>query len=510
MAKWWDTTKRFASNLMPTSFPFAPLIKTPMVSPKDAMKTAEAYVDPSRLIFGRPILPYNPSILVSRKGLSIFDDMKRDEQVKACLAFKKAAILSPGWEVVSPGDEKADWEVTEFVRDNFMRLDRGLPKSLKKILTAQEYGYSVTEKIYASDAEWAPGKLVLSRLSSVKPHYFDFNVSPWGELLNLIQRNVPGGMGIGNPLPPDKFVVYSHDQEFENFYGRSDLEAAYRAWWVKDNVYKWFAVYLERYGMSPLFALYNPNVYQPGQLDELKKVIKGIQNATLGIIPRSGADDLELWSQEISGQSRGVFMAALGRFDADIGKALLVPSLIGAGGDQTSQGEGSKGSYARSKTHFELFLTVVDEERKALAADAINSQLIPQLCDLNWAGLKAYPEFKFLPLDSDTKYELYKLWSELVAGKVVNRIEDDETHIRKALGMPENDNPVLEPLPDPSKLPGDNAPGKDSAASSDAKPKKVPPEEQSAEMKQFAEEHDAVWVYAGDERVAVQRTSLDV
>ena len=500
---WWGKGGRGPISLVP-NFPF--LIRTdPLKAALDAMKAAEAFVDPSRLIFGRPIMPYNPSTLVTRKGLGVFDAMKRDEQVKACLLFKKATILAPGWEVVSPADQDEKWEVTQFVRNNFTNFPKGWPKALKKFLLAQDYGYSVTEKVYG-DAAFAPGKLCLNRLSSAKPHYFDFEVSPYGEILALLQRYV-SGITIGVELPPEKFVVYTHEQEFENPYGRSDLEAAYRAWWVKDNVYKWFAVYLERYGMSPLFALYDANVYQGAQLDQLKKVVKGIQNATLGIIPRVKKDDLEMWSQNISSESRSIFLAALTRFDADIGNALLVPSMLGVGGGSGADrggGGSSGGSQARAQTHFESFLKVVEEERKNLAADAVNSQVIPQLCDLNWPGLTSYPEFKFLPLDDATKLTIYELWQKLVAGGIVNRIEDDEVHIRKALGMPENGAVVIEPLPAAKPSEGTGTGGGDIMG--DGGSGELPPiGKMSAEMREFAEENDGVWVRVNGRAVCLAR-----
>ena len=31
-------------------------------------------------------------------------------------------------------------------------------------------------------------------------------------------------------LPPEKFLIYTHDKEFSNLYGRSDLEAAIESW----------------------------------------------------------------------------------------------------------------------------------------------------------------------------------------------------------------------------------------------------------------------------------------
>ena len=464
-------------------------VKAPLPPMLDAMKTAQAYVDPSRLITAQMFVPYNPSVLVTRKGLAVFDAMSLDEQVKSALAFKIQAALAGGWEVESPGDQEEDWEVTTFVRDAFDHFPGGWNEALKKMLRALRYGYAVCEKVYAErDRGPLEGKLVLDRLVELKPHYIDFVTDASGKVeaikqIPMTQAGVKDGL-----FSPEKFVHYAYDREFENAYGKSDLEAAYRPWWVKDNAYKWLAILLERYGIPPLFAMYDPNQYQAANLEELKKVVKNIQAASMGIIPRGSKDGLEFWSQNLAAGSHELFIASLARFDADIAKALLQPSLIGFAQESGNKGAQSGGSLARSNTSWKSFMMVIAALQNDLAASAINSQVIPQLCDLNYPNLKSYPLFKFARADDEKELELYTLWAALVSGKVVNRIEDDERHIRKSLGMPENDAPVLE------ELLGDAAAKAKAGEQPGAKPTKVPVEELSEEMRVFADENDAEWV----------------
>jgi hypothetical protein len=495
-----DTALRAAEFRTSNTIPFPTTgERAPGAPSLAAMRTAQAYVDPSRLISRNMFTPYNPSLLVARKGLGIYDEMKKDEQVKSALAFKKAAVVAAGWEIVSPGDQEDDWEVTTFVRDCFDQFKGGWHDALKKIMRALDYGYSVSEKVYADGAGVFEGKLVLERIVELKPHYIDFVTDASGKVVAIEQMPVAGASSKDGRFHPVKFIHYVHDREFENAYGKSDLEAAYRAWWVKDNCYKWLAIMLERYGMAPLFAMYDPNQYSGAVLEELKKVVKNIQNATMGIIPRqNGAEGLEFWSQNLAGQSKEIFLSAMGRFDSDIGKALLQPSMIGFVQESGAYGATSGGSMARSNISWRSFLMVVEEVQRDLADGAINTQIIPQLCDLNFPNLKSYPLFRFMRLDNEMEADLFRMWSELVAGKVVNRIEDDEQHIRKQLGFPPNDDPVLE------ELPGDAA--MKAKADADAKaekegipkpgaaaPKPVDEKELSDEMRAFADEHDAAW-----------------
>lgn len=448
----FERLKKLATNSWSWLAPTVPAVPT-----RKDLTTAEGYVDPSRLIAKWNMLPYNPSWLVTRKGMQIYDQMRRDEQVKAALKFKKDSTLAPGWEVASPGDQPEDWEVTRFVRDNFVMMKGGFSQVLFNTLSALDYGHSVSEKIYKERdvGEWK-GKLMVDRIQSLRPHFIDYQVDPYGVLQGVIQRNVmgavAGGTGSlqGEPIPPVKMVIYTHAFEFGNFYGTSDLEAAYRSWWTKDNAYKWLAVTLERFGMPPLFAFYDSNAYNATDIGELKKVIKNIQNATFGIIPRTQKDALELWSQTLGKDSTELFLSALERFDHHISRALLVPDLIGLGGG-SGQGAGSGapgGSLARSRTNFDSFLQIIGQLRGDLSQVVVNDQIIPQLCDLNFPNLESYPLFRFLPPTKENIQEIMKTWAEMVAGRVVNRVEDDETHIRKVMGFPENEDPKIEPLPE--------------------------------------------------------------
>src|SRR5687768_8636730 len=69
------------------------------VLPADPRTSPIAIADTrSGLRFGNQ-LRYNPDDLVGRKGLRIYDEMRRDEQVKACLNLKIAAVVGPGWHI---------------------------------------------------------------------------------------------------------------------------------------------------------------------------------------------------------------------------------------------------------------------------------------------------------------------------------------------------------------------------------------------------------------------------
>src|SRR3990172_8939273 len=99
------------------------------IDPRFARMSSEiAWADPKHL-FPNGWAQYNPSLLVSRKGLAIFDQMRNDDQVKAAMSFKKSSTLASGWEVVSPEGQPEEWEPTEFVQWCLGNLEISLEES---------------------------------------------------------------------------------------------------------------------------------------------------------------------------------------------------------------------------------------------------------------------------------------------------------------------------------------------------------------------------------------------
>lgn len=412
--------------------------------------------------------PYNPSVLVTRKGLSIFDQMRLDDQIKAAMTFKKSSILSTGWEVVSPEGQSEEWEPTRCVDAALRDIEGTLDDDLWEILSALDYGYSVTEKIWETveDGDFA-GKLHITALKTRKPHSFSFDVDAFGNLKpnGILQYQVGGAP---KPLPADKFVLFQHESEFQNPYGRSDLEAAFRPWWSKDNTLKWLIMFLERLGFPPIFGMYDPAKYNSAQIDQLKKIFENLQAATFGIIPRHEKDSFDVWSGEGIGSSRvaQTFIPALESFDKAIARSLLMPGHLGLTTDQ------QQGSFARAKVNFDVFMLVIERLRKDLEQRVMMEQVVKPMVDANYT-VEEYPQWRFLPLTDDVRVDILQQWQTLVGARVVIPQAEDEIHVRQMLQFPAKDPsaPEAGPLPDPVLPTNGQKPNGDKPVEEKPKPK---------------------------------------
>ena len=420
--------------------------------PESEMLKEMAWSDPRRLYPYGYTTPYNPDELVGRHGLRIYTKMRHDDQIKMALKFKKSAILSTGWEVCSPEGEDEDYEPAVFLRACFNEYFTGtLGRALRTgPLSALDYGFSVSEQVYAT-AEGGDfsGMLILKDLKSRAPWSFSFSTDTYGNLREDGLRQDPYGMGAGgvalgstNPLPPEKFFIYVNEFEFGNWYGTSDLKAAHRYWWAKDNVLKWLSMLLEKYGISPLLALIDPKAFaEPGAKETLRTVLKNMQAATVGHLPRPAPDALEIWTDpNLAKNAAEVFKPVLEYYDQQMAKSLLVPALIGATPDS------KEGSYARSETHFNSFMVHVLEQRSDLEED-FNEQVIRPLVRYNYGDNVKLPRWRIIQETDEARIELFNAWSTLVSKGIVVSQPEDEAHIRAAFKFPtrEEDAETSEP-----------------------------------------------------------------
>lgn len=377
--------------------------------------------------------PYNPDLLASRKGgLEIYDKMRRDDAIKACLGLKKHAVLSSGWEIEPASDSGKDSEIADFIADNLKKMEGIFDDSIIEIMSAFDYGFSCTEKILKIDS-WRNHKnrVMLKALKTRKPHGIDFRTDRFGNLLKIIQANT-------TEFRPEKFIIFVNNNEFNNWYGESDLRACYRSWWSKDNIIKFWNIWLERFGMPPIIGKIDQTGFKNASADsaKLQNILRRLQTATSVILP----DNIKIEYAELkSGRGAESYKQAVEKHDMALARLLLVPNLLGLSQQMNT------GSYSQSRTQYDVFLWIILKIRRTVE-ELINEKLIRELVDYNYTA-EDYPMFKFLPLDDNMRMELAKLWVDAVSKGIVASDQDDRNLFRKILGWPQKEDEETPQLP---------------------------------------------------------------
>lgn len=344
--------------------------------------------------------PYNPSDLYQKRGdYSIYDKMLEDDQISSILTLKKIMILESEWTI-----ECEDQKVSEFLTDCLNEfLDDTFLKKMFEILSAMDYGFSVTEKIYGpADTKYGK-KIVFQKLKTRAPHTFELHTDVFGNVEKIIQHTGHGDI----QLDPNKFILFTHNKKFDNPYGTSDLNVGvYRAWWSKDAIIKFWNIYLERFGMPTVVGTV-PRTLGEAERSRLKQVVTNIQAKT-GIVL---SDDVKMDLLKTSG-GKSDYENAIDKYNLMIARAFLFPDLLGFSGGQTSGG-----SYSLGQEQFDIFYKTIDYGRQDVCR-VVNREIINPLVAWNF-GNNVHAEFKFQKIDHDRKAEDMRVWLEaVISGKI--------------------------------------------------------------------------------------------
>jgi len=330
-----------------------------------------------------PIDAYNPDDLQNKKnGLNVYDKMLNDEAVKSNLKIRKETVLSGDNKVVPRDGTPQAKEQSDFIEWVFTDgLEGSFTDNQEEIISAYEYGFSLTEKVFElRNTPWGL-KYVLKSLKTRPPHSIDFYTDGKGNITKIMQKTNFGQI----ELPQDKFIIYIHNPKFSNFYGNSDLREAYRAWWSKDIMYKFRNIYGERFTIPTLHGKY-PKGTKKADKDDLLDMLDRLQAKTSFITP----EDVEIAILEVKTAGQESYNLTIEKLNNDIANALLVPGLIGMGNEIKG------GSYNLAEVQMKTFELIANRSRKKLG-EIIFEQLIRHLIDINFAA-KLYPRYQFSPL----------------------------------------------------------------------------------------------------------------
>jgi len=410
MAKWYDLRGNFRQR------------RVESLAVKDEKSQTKAQIDKELAKGSRPDLGltdtyelYNPDIVISRKGIDFYKKMRRDDQIKSALFVKKYARLSTGYSIIEPENPSPqEKEASEFIRyalDSF-----NFHKALKGIMTGIDFGYSVSEENWTiADKGQYKGKIIPKNIKSKEPGNYTFILDAFDNIVSMKDST-------GEEMPIDKFVIFSYSEEFENPYGKSDLESAYDAWWLKTNFQKFWTIYMERFGI-PTAVGTHPKHATDDQKAYLQQVLKDIQHKTS--IAKSDAFTIDLL--EVAKEKGELWIHSLDALDNRLARSILCPQLLGVSGSKF-------GSYSLGKKQFQVFLWVLSELGIEIE-NTINPQIIKRLVDYNYSDIDRYPKFQLNEITEEGAEKLYQIWINAVKAGAIDATDEDKDAFRRVLGM---------------------------------------------------------------------------
>lgn len=405
-----EATKTATSRAEPSNNPIVNLI--------DGSK--EKSVDLTAVDAESQYNPWNSDDLYQKFGnYSAYEDMMKDDQVSVAMAVKKDLIIGSGWHIAveEEGDEaiKQDLEIA-LTEDIEVSLD----DCLSNMLTAYEIGFSVAEKQFKMRAD---GSLTVKNIKVRNPVSWLFHQDQYGNITRYEQQ---GATAEFSDIDRNSLIHFVNNPRYGRPYGTSDLRAAYAAWFIKTQIIRYYAIFLEKAASPVPVAKYDRNLAQTPEVTSLYNTIKKFQASTAMVLPK----DFEIEFLEVNGNGEA-YAKGINMFNMFIGRALFVPDLLGFQG-----GETSGGSQALGREQMVVFFKHIMRRRRTIE-NLINQHIIKPLVIWNHGFLENYPKFKLNPIEEEQAGENAKLWLEAVKGKAFKPTLAEVNQFKRIVDFPE-------------------------------------------------------------------------
>jgi hypothetical protein len=368
----------------------------------------------------------------------MYDKMRKsDGTVRGTMRLAKTPVLGGQYSMEPASTSTKDQMIAEFVWNNLTSwTTSSWPQTLTESLLMLDFGYYIFEKVFVpgeqitSDPS-ARGKICWKKFAprhpmDVKEWFFDFEGGPlsvdlWSSPAQMAGLQ-GGSFSYGNwtNIPVNKLLVFTFDKEAGNIEGISLLRSAYKHWYYKDNLYKIDAIQKERHGIGvPVIQL--PVGYSNDDLvlaDNLGRNLRTNERAHVVLPPNWVLAFAELKGHPVD------CISSIAHHNEEI-KVQILGQFLNTNMKTDEQDQ----TLFLKATRFTADIVV----------DTFNSYAIPQLVDMNWAGVK-YPKLvvKRIGEQEDWRTASFTIRNYVGAG-VITPDQPLEDALRKELGLPPSD-----------------------------------------------------------------------
>lgn len=325
--------------------------------------------------------------------------------------------------------------IEKFVRDTIEGMECRWGYVCAQAMSAVPYGLSCSEIVWKPDGP----RVAVDTIEGLHPRsllpILDTNeASPTrNRLLEVWQWPFTGYQAV---LPLNKIILYSHRMTFGNYWGTARLKAAFKNWFIKDQLLADWAKALNRYGSPTTAAAVNnawgmvkgPNGEQTTNGAQMLRELEQFRGGGTLIYEADGGNNkVELW--DAPGQMGASFKEAIEYANTMIFRAFLVPSLLAE--------HGKHGSLALGQQHFDTFTLTLDFLLQELA-DVLIHQFVRRLIEINFGRQDDYGAFSLQPFQEED----LQMWSEIFlnavnAGFMTPENQADLDFARDKIGLPE-------------------------------------------------------------------------
>ncbi len=332
-------------------------------------------IDITRGYTGLLLTPFD-SVLRNRGGdLSIYQQVRSDEEVKATFGQRQSAVVKCEWRVDAGGDRLKDRYAAKWLQQQLVKCR--WDNVTEKMLFGVFYGYAVAEIIYGVEE----GKIGISAVKVRDRRRFRYGKD--GDLRLLTQASMFEGIPCERPYFWDFCTGADHDDEP---YG---LGLAHWLYWpvlFKRNGIKFWLTFLEKFGMPTGMGKYDADASDEERA-RLLAATRAIHQDSGVIIPKG----MELSLLEAARSGSADYRTLHDTMNAAIQKATL---------GQTATTQGTPGKLGNEDQQGQVKDDIVKADAD-LVCESFNERVVPQLMAWNFPDAELPRVWRVTEQDED-------------------------------------------------------------------------------------------------------------
>jgi len=358
--------------------------------------------------------------LMGRRALATWDQMRKsDATVKMSLRVLKEPVKALSYHVQPASDDQLDLDVAEYVDAQLFNVLRW-KTTLSEILTHLEFGFAAFEKVYAFGPVSGVDRIYINKLAFRK----QTSIAKWeADGKPGVTQVSTAGKDVAIPL--SKLVVFTNEQEGDNYEGTSVLRAAYKHWFYKDKLYQIDAIGHERQGLG-VVKIKHPNTATATQIANAKSAAEDLRASEIGHITEPAGWEMEF--MDMKANSLKETMPSIEHHDREIPVNILA-GFMNLG---SSSGSGSRSVGETQLKVFEHYVKFIAD----YIADTLNRYLIKDIVDLNF-NVTEYPKLTAGDVSGESLAVLAGALKNLIDAGLIVPTAEDETYLRGILHMPD-------------------------------------------------------------------------
>ena len=315
----------------------------------------------------------DPDPILKKLGVdvAVYQDIRTDAKVAACIEQRKAGVLSLQWDLTA-AEQKEDAAVAaglevESSSEQPLNVIKGalkaldMPRIITEILDAFLWGFQPLEIMWEHRDGFILPKDVIGKPSE----WFLFD---YQHRLKFRSITAP----LGEELPARKFLLAQHHPSYKNPFGQKVLPLCFWPVTFKRSGWKWWVTFAEKWGTPFLLGKFPRGLPENDQNKFLEMLELLFQDA-VSIAP----NDCEINTLGSGGgESGNVHKALIDQCNSEIALAIVGQTL-------TSE-VGANGSYAAAKTHNDVRAEIVAYDKRMV--ELAMQTLVNWIYELNYSS----------------------------------------------------------------------------------------------------------------------------